>query len=320
MGIDKILIVSLDNLGDTVMATSVLKPLRAAHPQAELGLWVKRYTADLFTPGGMIAHVHASDPFWDTAPGLGKGNRAEFMETWRQIKTLKYDMAVILNTEWRRALACFLAGIPKRIGYKRRKSSFFLTHGLPYDGPMNHVVQEHGHLVNAVDSLPMLECTEAEKEFADTWLTQHGWKNNSLVLIHLFAGHKSKCWPLLNWMELIRLLYRKNENQRFGLIVTPTEKGLLKNTENYLPKNAWTLVPAELPLLKGLMMRARFFIGGDSGPGHMAAALGTPVVSLFGHLNANRYRPVGAGPVTIIERSPIDSISVETVFKTAARI
>ena len=141
--IRKILVVVLDNLGDTIMATSVCRPLRTLFPQALIGFWVKSYVAGSLEGHSLIDRLHASDPFWDSSPGHPKGSWAEFKSVLNQIKKENYDAALILNTEWRRSAACWWIRIPERVGFKRRKSAVFLTKGFekPVDG--QHFIDDH---------------------------------------------------------------------------------------------------------------------------------------------------------------------------------
>src|SRR5882672_7904826 len=131
--IKKILVVALDNIGDAVMATAMLRPLKERYPEATVGFWTKKYAADLFLDQSLLDILHASDPFWDTSPGHGKGPWAEFKKVFWHVRATGYDLVFILNTEWRRSLACWLAKIPHRVGYNRRQSRFFLN--FPVDGP-----------------------------------------------------------------------------------------------------------------------------------------------------------------------------------------
>src|SRR5437763_16553594 len=74
MSVDRILLVSLDNLGDMVFASALAPPLQERFPRAKLDVWCKEYTADVAKLVPHVSEVIASDPFWDRAPGRGKGS------------------------------------------------------------------------------------------------------------------------------------------------------------------------------------------------------------------------------------------------------
>src|SRR5256885_7272046 len=131
MSVDRILLVSLDNLGDLVFAAALAPPLRERFPNAALDVWCKEYTADVarLVPG--VSEVIESDPFWDVAPGRGKGSLLAFVAALRAVKAGRYDIALLAAAPWRTAAAVAAAGIPRRIGLRRRKNRGFLTDALP---------------------------------------------------------------------------------------------------------------------------------------------------------------------------------------------
>src|SRR6185503_19262264 len=95
MPVDRILLVSLDNLGDLVFASALVPPLRERYAEAALDVWCKQYTADVaaLIPG--VRDVIASDPFWDRAPGRPKGAVAPFLRAVRDVRRRRYDVAVL---------------------------------------------------------------------------------------------------------------------------------------------------------------------------------------------------------------------------------
>src|ERR1051325_6466889 len=131
MSVDRILLVSLDNLGDLVFASALAPPLRERFPGATLDVWCKAYTADVarLVPG--VSDVIASDPFWDVAPGRAKGSRMAFLRAFQAVRRRRYDVAVLAAAPWRTAAAVAATRIPRRIGLRRRKNRYFLTDALP---------------------------------------------------------------------------------------------------------------------------------------------------------------------------------------------
>lgn len=321
--IKKILVVSLDNLGDAVMATSLLKPLKTLCPQAEIGLWVKTYTAGLFSDQSMIDCVHACDPFWDKSPGFEKGGFWKFLSVCAEVRRRHYDVAFILNTEWRRSLACALAGVAKRVGFHRRKSGFFLTHGVKAPKELQHIVDDHRKLleawaavdINPQDFFPRLDLTQDERTWWDDWSHQMGLISRRYVVIHLFSGDEDKNWPLSCWVELIERLTGTHPDMRFVVVSGPGEEEKLTPFRSHLAqKNVIKLAAPSLKSLKAVLSQARLLIGGDSGLGHVAAALGTPVLSLFGIGSPVRSRPLGRSGTAILEKSPLRQLVVPEVL------
>lgn len=320
-----ILVVALDNLGDAVMATSVFKPLKKLAPQASIGFWVKEYAADLFRDQSLIDVVHASDPFWDKAPGQNKGQIWKFRRVLGEIKHRKYDVAIVLNAEWRRSAACRWIGVPTRIGYRRKKSGPFLTQAYPAAPALQHFVDDHRQLleiwtgqgVALDDAIPRLEGTPLETSWWQDWAKARGLADKSYIVIHLFSGDEDKNWPLSCWVELLETRLKRNDSERFVLVCGPGEEPKLSPYKHRLDRSEIVfLIRPRLLELKAVIAHARAVLGGDSGLGHVAAAMGTPVLSLFGITHPERSRPMGHGRVHVLQQDPLRRLPVEAVLKT----
>lgn len=315
----KILIVVLDNIGDVVLGTTVLPPLRRRFPDARFGVWIKSYAAGLFE-GGEGLSVHAADPFWDSAPGRGKGAFDAFMASLKEVAAEQYDAALILNNEWRRAAACWWAGIPARIGLRARKAGFFTTQQAPPAG--GHVREDHAAVFAAAAGtaepldafLPEIPVSETQRAEGRAWREALGWNNRKLVLIHAITGDLLKNWPLQRWGELVRSC---PEQWRFGVFCAPREEDALREALHGCPVERLSLINASIAGLKPMLTQGDLFIGCDSGPGHMAAALGLPVISLFGPTDPARYAPIGPKAPVILRENPLTELSVERVRDAA---
>jgi ADP-heptose:LPS heptosyltransferase len=318
--VKKILVVALDNLGDAVMASAVLKPLKSLHPSAEIGMWVKNYAGGLFAGHSLVEYLHASDPFWDKAPGRKKGGFGPFVSAWEDVRACRYDAALILNTEWRRSFACALARIPERIGYDRRQSGPFLTRKVPMPGGSRHFVDDHRALIEAwsgaavkpEDCVPFLEPSTDEERWWRDFSAKFGLNAKEFFAVHLFSGDEKKDWPLAKWEEILE---KRSGSAKFVLICGPNEEFRLEPLRPVLGKKSIVLMKAPtLAQMKAVLAQAKLFIGPDSGPGHVAAALGTPVVSLFGNTQPERSRPMGRSAVRVLEKYPIRDLPVAAVL------
>src|SRR5918999_524638 len=146
----RILLVSLDNVGDLVFASALAPALRQRFSHAALDIWCKAYAADVarLIPG--VGRVIASDPFWDRAPGKSKGKLAPFLRAMRDIRRARYDLAVIASSQWRVAAALALLGVPARVGRQRKGAQRWLTHVLPEEDRSRPVIAELGRIAHAV--------------------------------------------------------------------------------------------------------------------------------------------------------------------------
>jgi ADP-heptose:LPS heptosyltransferase len=224
-------------------------------------------------------------------------------------------MALILNAEWRRSLIVCLAGIPVRIGLNRKKSRFFLTRSVPVSRDLQHFTKEHLSLVDeSEDCLPRLELNSEEKRIWLEWSRKTTWEKDTYIVIHPFSGDELKTWPIDNWIQLLQELYTEGKVKRFVVICGPGEEVLLHEMVTNLPSAPLQIMAGgSLMAVKAVIGNALALVGGDSGPGHVAAALGTPVLSLFGSTNPERSRPLGHTALAVILKNFIGSIAVGEV-------
>ncbi len=321
----RILVAALHNLGDAVMGSALLPALRRLEPEAELGLWVKDYARELFDLPGV--RVHAADPFWDAAPGRGKGSLRRFVGELARIGACGYDAVLVLDCDWRRALACRLAGIPQRAGLRQRKSGPFLTVAVE-PAPAGHVVEDHARLASAwcgrsvpLDWLvPEIGLSTRQKERGVRWRAELGWQDGTLAALHLISGDPEKNWPLEKWSQLAARLCERRPDLRLAVLSSPSEEPVLRRAMRDLPEGRVRVVTGSISAIKEILSQAALFVGGDSGPGHMAAALGVPVVSLFGPTEPGRYRPLGRADVHVIRRQPVAGVSVAEVLEAVSAL
>ncbi|MBV9080965.1 MAG: glycosyltransferase family 9 protein [Elusimicrobia bacterium] len=322
----KILVVALDNLGDTVMATAILRPVRRLFPAASVGMFVKSYAADLLADHSLVDRVHAADPFWDVSPGRAAGSFGAFWSTLRQIRRERYDTAILLNTEWRRALAAAVARIPSRVGYDRRNARRFLTSAVAETQPAPHFIEAHRRLVAelaggrsaAEGFVPRLEFSSREMGWWERWSAGARVEKGNYVVIHPYSGDQRKNWPVPAWAELVERLRQRDRGARVVFICSGAEKaGLTSALDHEGLTGAEVVAGAPLRHIKAVISQARLLIGGDSGPGHIAAALGVPVLSLFGPGRPERSGPRGHAPVKFLQAEPLSTLDVDTVTRAA---
>ena len=223
----------------------------------------------------------------------------------------------------------FLAGIPVRVGYDR-KWGCLLTHRLPDRKALGerHEVEYNLDLVRALGiqaSIPRVQFPRLEREEAEVFqlLAQQGIaRSEPFIAVHPWTSNPLKQWPAVRFQELIRRV-RERVQVRVVVIGGPEESGRVSE-----------VVPNELPVvnlvgrltlkqLAALFQRARLLISNDSGPVHLAAAVGTPTVVLFGASSAStgprRWGPWGDAGHVVIAKSSMEAIGVDEVMETVER-
>lgn len=280
-------IVRLPNwLGDTVMAVPAVEAIRAAIPEARLvlaGPWTSvlegQGLADdaVVYPRRWMGRVHATDA----------------------LVALNADIAVLFPNSFEAAAAAWYWGARRRIGYATGGRRWLLTDPLPLPPEPVHQVDEYLGLAAplgapAVDATPRLAAPPPdgpERAEARALLDGLGLGGGPVVGVHLGAAYgPSKTWPLDRVAELCRRLSRAG--QRPVLLGAPADAASAEAVQ--ASAKVPSLVGRDSPaLLPALLAELDVLVCGDTGVGHLGAALGVPVVALFGPTDPVRSAPRG---------------------------
>jgi heptosyltransferase-2/heptosyltransferase-3 len=299
-----LLLIRPDHLGDILFLTPALHALRAALPKA-------RITA-LTGPWGLAALRDNPDldgvetcPF----PGFARQPRANLLAPYRllfgQARALRrqdHDTAVVLRFDhWWGAWLAAAAGIPRRIGYDRPETRPFLTEALPYGSQRNEVEQNSTLLATLTGSNAAWEMgptrfviADGDRAWADGWLQSHNLKTGApLVAIHAGAGAAVKQWPLAAWAGVADALVESHDVQI--LLTGAAEERFLTRTVAETMGHPVFDAAGETTLgqLAALLKRCTLVLGSDSGPMHLAVALGVPTIHLYGPVAPAKFGPWG---------------------------
>lgn len=315
----RLLLVSLDNLGDLVFASALTPPLRRHFPGVAITLWCKRYTSDIAALVPEVNAVIASDPYWDRAPGHGRGGRVAFARAQWRVRRGRFDTAVLAAAPWRTARAVAHCGIPMRIGLERRKNARWLTHCLDAEDMHRPVLSEEARLLAALgiaDPGPVRYRLDPSRLPPRPDLD--GALGRRIVALHPFASKRSRCVPVPVWLDVAR------ELQRHGF--APLWLGStaeLNEVRGASPDAAWMYVDrfgTRLVDSAAAIARATLFIGHDSGPLHVAGAFGVPVVGIFAPGEPDRTFPQGMGPSRMIARPSPGGITAGQIVSEAVAL
>ena len=293
-----ILVVRTDRIGDVILTTPALGALRQCFANARITLLVAASTKEL-----VDRNAHVNEILVDDRGGRHAGVRG-FWQLVAELKKKRFDLAVIYHTKRRTNLACFLARIPHRIGYKNNKYGFLLTHPVK---DKRHLGQKHESEyclellsplgVTSADETPMISIHLEAEQWADELFA--GLKfdhDNPPFAIHMGASDPSKCWPLDNFFHVMTHIMA-GYNAPILLVgsqgLKPKASVLAQRYEGHIFDLCGE---TNLSQLASVLKRCRMLISNDSGPVHIAAAVGTPVVSIFTRnqpgINPERWRPL----------------------------
>ncbi|HEU4564738.1 MAG TPA: glycosyltransferase family 9 protein [Gemmatimonadaceae bacterium] len=314
-GEGKLLVVCLDNLGDLVFASALLPPLRERFPGARITLWCKSYTAEIapLVPG--VDAVVASDPFWDRSPGRGKGPLLPFLGAARALRRERFDAALLAFAPWRTAAAVSTLGIPVRIGRERHRNRPFLTHALPPEDKKRPVLAELARLLEPLGIPPRPLRYRLERAPLEARRTRLApLLGDCPVALHPFASKRGRCVDIREWITVARALASRGASPLW--IGSAAELSELRAApgagEEW--RYADRLLAGSLADLAAALSLATLFVGHDSGPLHIAGALGVPCVGVFAPGEPLRTFPQGVGPARMLARPSPEGITAGDIL------
>lgn len=295
----RILVVRTDRIGDVVLTTPVLRELRRNYPYSYIAVMVSPYAEDIVKGNPYVDEVIVYDK------AGGKKNRGGFWSFVARLKKKRFDLAIVLHVKKRTNLITFFADIPKRIGYYDKNFGFLLTDKIPDTRGLG-LKHEVDYCLDILRNLGLrvedrqlyMPLRKEALEWADRVLKENAIASNDKVaVIHPGASCVSKRWLKERFVVLANKLF---EEYKFKVIVAAYGENDVavadEITENIRHQALNLAGKTSLPQLAAVLKRADIFISNDSGPVHIASALGTAVISIFGRNQAG-LSPVRWGPV-----------------------
>ena len=279
-------------LGDLVMSTPVLKVLRKRYPEAHITAMCQASVADV-----LIANPH-TDEVWSYDKPRGMGEKRKII---KEIKKRKFDIGVLLTNSISSAWWFFRGNVKKRIGFANDFRSILLTDAVafPKDRKSQHLVLTYLSLLveQAQEQAPELFVSEEEKESAKKILQDHGLQEGQKI-IGISPGAAfgtAKRWFPDRFREVAKK-FAEQDNVKVVCFGHKSEVDLAKTICQ--SSEIINLVgKTSLRQLLALISVCDVFLANDSGPMHIAAALGTPLVAIFGPTDAKISRPYKHGEV-----------------------
>ncbi|HEX4537217.1 MAG TPA: glycosyltransferase family 9 protein [Candidatus Acidoferrum sp.] len=282
----RFLVVRLGSLGDIVHTFPAVAALRETFPASEI-IWLThaRYKT-LVQSSGLASKI------WSTETR----SMSSLMKTIREIRDTSFDTAIDYQGLWKSASLPFLAGVKRRIGFSSESVREFGVPLLYTDrvrATSAHVADQNGELSkragakNAVADFrldpPPLQHEELSKVSLGRDLEKY-------VVLSPGGGWRSKCWPPERFDALCKKIF-ESLSLRCVVNYGPDEEDLASTLSAASDDAAPVLFNGDLGPLMSILRGAICVVGGDTGPLHLAVALGTPVVALFGPTNPARNGP-----------------------------
>jgi lipopolysaccharide heptosyltransferase II len=309
--LEAVLVISPNWIGDAVMSTPALANLRRGLPKATIDLLVPRRVAPLFDDHPHIDRVVIRDE-----RRLWRSRLAQVMA----LRRCRYQMVLVLPNSFRAALDARLMGSPIRLGYATDGRRWLLTHAVPAAaGRSSHQIDAYLRLVAAlglpiVQRSPMLAPTmRAETEAEHLWATQGWGREDQVIGICPGAafGPAKRWWP----ERFAALADRLIASGGFHVVFfgSADEVPLVELIRAQMTHEAASLAGRDtLGSFMALAARCAVVIANDSGPMHIATAVGTRVVALFGPTDPHRTAP-SAAPAVVLHHD----LACSPCFRTA---
>jgi lipopolysaccharide heptosyltransferase II len=299
----KVLIVRLRSIGDTVLATPSLAALKRFIPHAEVDILVEDWVAPVLNEHRCVSRVVK----------LERGSLAARARIAREIRAARYDVVYNLHGGTTATLLTRATGARHRVGYSTYQYAHLHNHQAPsplvlWQQPKTHSVEQQLALLGwtgvPVTDRPatQLAVTAEASAAVDSRLQVAGLEGQKLALIHPAAAFATKQWAATNFGRVVEFL----AELEFSIvaIAAPNEahvlNDLIANTSAKV-----TTFDLSLPEVTALASRSKLFVGNDSGIAHIASAVGTPSVVIFGSSNIAHWRPWnGAHSEVVFEEMP----------------
>lgn len=300
-------IVKLSALGDVVHALPVAAALRAARPAARVTWLVEARNAPVLAGHPAVDRVVTVDTRrWRrarTPAALGTTIR-ELAALRRTLRAARFDVAIDLQDLVKSGVLTAMTGAPVRVGFtadycRERASALFTNRRVRPPATAHHVVDRYLSLLSALDVTPPargefhLPCDDAAEAAIDDAFAAAGLKaRDRLVVVNPGAGRPEKQWPAARFADLAARLVRDGAG-RVLVVWGPGERDVARTIAEH--GRAVLAPPTDLLALVAVLRRASVVVAADTGPLHLAAALGVPCVGLFGPTAATRNGPYGTG-------------------------
>lgn len=334
----RIALVKLSSLGDVVHALPVAQALRDWWPRADISWIVERREQAILLGNPSLDRVIPVDTrLWRRELRRPPGAHAVLAELGgvaRQLRGGRFDVALDLQGLWKSGVITGLTGAPVRVGLavrhcRERANVLFTNRRVAPPAGAVHVVEQYLALLGALGvgadavrdpRFPIAVDPESEERIA-RYLEEEGVKpETSLVALNPGAGGDGKRWTLE--------AYRRVGDElalRLGARVVvcwgPAEEPLARGIAHGMRSQPLVPPPTSIPDMVALLRRTALVVGGDTGPVHVAAALGVATLGLYGPTSGLRNGPYG--PRTAFVQSPsgrMEDIAVEAVLRAAEEL
>jgi len=316
----KILLVRLRQIGDVIFTTPAVHALRRRFPDAHLTYLVEPAASPVIEHNPHIDEIIV-------APGRGHVSQiGHDLALGLRLRRARYDLAIDFHGGPRSSLLTWLSGAPIRIGYEVTGRSWMYTRRVPRPRELRrrHSVQNQWDLLAPLDIPPpdpstfpvlMMVDPAARAAVAGRLAGAKVEDDHRLIVVHVSAGNPFRRWPQESFVTLVSALAFRQPDRRVIITSGPSDREaavhVMRQARAALGAVAQDRVVAcgefSIRELRALLDRASLYIGGDSGPLHIAATTNVPIVGLYGPTLPARSAP-WRDPAYVTESIEVDGL------------
>lgn len=295
----RIVIFKIGAIGDVLMSTPFVRRVRESFPNAKITYVVGNWSAPVLTGSPCIDEIITFD---DSI--LWKKKWSGIFHLLRTMRSLHADLGFVLDRHYFAALFAFFGGIRYRVGFDRSGEGFANNANVVY-GPIRHEIEYNLDLLRVLghqagDAKMEVFLSDDDTSYAEGVLDEHGLRSKRRIGVML-GGAKNpgqemliRRWPIDHYRAFLTIALEKIPNVAVILFGGPADAETNEAVCAMSPGSIFNVAgKASIKQSIALMRRCDVFVTHDSGPMHMAAAAGVPVISIFGPVHPERKAPRG---------------------------
>ncbi len=283
---ERILIIKLRAIGDVLLSTPAIYNVRHAYPNATIDFLTEEFAADVVRGNPWVNDVIAFKKKRDGSIGL-----------LHTIRSRRYDFVIDLFCNPRSALVTRISGAQTRVGFPFRGRKYAYNIYVTSRSDYVHNVEFNLDAVRRLDipivsSQPYFPIDDASKVFADDWVKNKRLNGKTIIALNPSGGWETKRWGLEHFAQFgdrvaekygaeILVVWGPGEEEDASAIQT-----MMKHPSHKIPRTS-------LKQLGAILQHCSFVVSNDSGPMHIAAALGVPTLGIFGPTTPRLQGPYG---------------------------
>lgn len=308
-------------IGDSLMATPALRFLHQLRPDARIIVLCERQVHRIFEENPAVSEIVELRPL---------KNLSEFAHALKLVRSFHPQAVLDYLSDPRSALLSRGSGAPVRIGIGYRGRRWAFSHRVPCQDSSHptysalhklKLAEPFGDVAQA-DCIPEIFLKAKDEETALELWKNNGWKEDTKVIAFgVYSRREHKRWPPERFAEVARTLLRKY-SMTIAFFAGAGENTAQQVCELVADKRARVVQPTDLGVLAACIKKCRLFIGNDGGPKHLAVAVGTPTIALFGAEPTEFWTPPESNQHIALGGIPsgedgLFSVTAEAVLKAA---